>query len=268
MVQRDITKLEADALVTGAATTLQPDRGGPRGLKRAAGVSEIQKECDEKEPIGLGEAVQTGAYDLDAEYVIHAAIREPTGDVTESAIRDATTNALNTADTNNCESIALPVLGMAPSVVETPALERRASCVFEEILEHSPTTLTRAVVVSNNHRVTDETAHFRDPVREVAKTVRQEYDDNKRGTDLKSTEDPMWRDSIFQFGLPVVIHRDEGTAVETDVMLADETMRIDERIDVQVGDIVEYKDDGRTFRIEEALPRPDSGYTAYKVSPA
>lgn len=83
----------------------------------------------------------------------------------------------------------------------------------------------------------------------------------------KEWEDPMWRDSVLQFGLPVVIHSDEATTTKTEVLLADGVMRIDGEITVQVGDTVEYKDDGRTFRIEMEPPQPDSGYTAYKVSP-
>ncbi|WP_435070054.1 hypothetical protein [Haloplanus sp. C73] len=84
----------------------------------------------------------------------------------------------------------------------------------------------------------------------------------------KEWEDRQWRDSVLQFGLPVVIYSDKGSTTETEVLLADEVMRIDDEVAVQVGDTVEYKDDGRTYRIEEELPRPDSGYAAYKVSSA
>ncbi len=173
VVQGDITSKEVDALVTGATTTLKPDRGGPRALKYAAGVAEIQEECDEKGPIGLGEAVETDAYDLDAEYVIHAAIREPTGDVSESAIQEATSNTLSTADACGCESIALPVLGKAPSSVDSPALERRTTCLLEETLEFEPTTLTTVLVVSENDRVLDADAYHTDPVWEVAQRIRE-----------------------------------------------------------------------------------------------
>ncbi|XGI83037.1 hypothetical protein ACEU6E_07070 [Halorutilales archaeon Cl-col2-1] len=55
VVQGNTTSREVDALVTGATTTLKPDRGDPRALKQATGVTEIQVECDEKAPIGLGE---------------------------------------------------------------------------------------------------------------------------------------------------------------------------------------------------------------------
>jgi O-acetyl-ADP-ribose deacetylase (regulator of RNase III) len=172
VVPDDITS-EVDALVTGATTSLKPDKGGPRALKYAAGVAEIQQECDEKGPIGLGEAVETEAYALDAECVIHAAIREPTGDVSESAIRDATANALNTADACGCESIALPVLGKAPYSVDSPTLERRATCVLEEILEFDPTTLTTVFVMSENERVLDVDASHTDPVWDVAQRIRE-----------------------------------------------------------------------------------------------
>lgn len=269
VVQRGITLNNFDARVTGATTTLKPDRGGPRALKYAAGVAEIQEECDEKGPVGLGEAVETDAYDLDAEYVIHAAIREPLGDVTEPAIRDATVNTLSTADACGCESIALPVLGKAPSSVDSPTLEQRASCMFEAILEFEPTNLTTVVVVSDRDGVLDEDAYHTDPVWDVADEVRENYDGPDAMNDYwegKKWEDPMWRDSVLQFGLPVYIHSDNSATTETKILLADEVMRIDDEITVQVGDTVEYKDDGRTYRIEEELPRPDSGYTAYKLS--
>lgn len=269
VVQGDITSKEVDALVTGATTTLKPDRGGPRALKYAAGAAEIQEECDEKGPVGLGEAVETDAYDLDVEYVIHTAIREPLGDVTESAIRDSTANTLNTADACGCKSIALPILGKAPHPVDSPALEQRASCMFEAIMEFEPTNLTTVVVVSDRYGVLDEGAYHTDPVCDAADEVREKYVGPDRMNDYwegKEWEDPMWRDSVLQFGLPVYIHSDNSATTETKILLADEVMRIDDEITVQVGDTVEYKDDGRAYRIEEELPRPDSGYTAYKVS--
>jgi O-acetyl-ADP-ribose deacetylase (regulator of RNase III) len=270
VVQRGIILNDFDARVTGATTTLKPDRGGPRALKYAAGVAEIQEECDEKGPVGLGEAVETDAYDLDAEYVIHAAIREPLGDVTEPAIQDATANTLKIADACGCSSIALPVLGKAPTSVDSPTLEQRASCMFEAILEFEPINLTTVVVVSDRDGVLDEDAYHTDPVWDAANEVREEYDGPDGMNDYwegKEWEDPMWRDSVLQFGLPVVIHSDEATTTKTEVLLADGVMRIDGEITVQVGDTVEYKDDGRTFRIEMEPPQPDSGYTAYKVSP-
>ncbi|XGI83036.1 hypothetical protein ACEU6E_07065 [Halorutilales archaeon Cl-col2-1] len=103
----------------------------------------------------------------------------------------------------------------------------------------------------------------------MANEVCEEYDRPDATNDYwedKEWEDPMWRDSVLQFGLPVVIHSDDDGIIKTEVLLADEVMRIDDEVTVQVGDTVEYKDDGRTYRIEEELPRLDSGYTAYKVS--
>lgn len=84
----------------------------------------------------------------------------------------------------------------------------------------------------------------------------------------KEWEDRQWRDSVLQFGLRVVIRSDTDATTENEVLLADDVMRIDDEVTVHVGDTVEYKDDGRTYRIDEELPRPDSGYTAYEVSSA
>ena len=269
VVQGDISKVDVDALVTGATTSLKPDLGGPRALKYAAGAAEIQAECDEKSPLGLGGAVETDAYDLDAEYVIHAAIREPDGDVTEPVIRDATAHTLSTADTLGCESIALLVLGKTPCSVDSPSFERRGTCMLEVILEYEPTSLTSVIVVSNRDRRDDRRSN---PIWGVADEVRKNYDETGGFTNPywrnKEWEDTHWKDDVLQFGLPVVINSECNENSETEVLLSGDVIQIDQDVTVQVGDTVEYKDSGQSYRIEEELPRPDAGYTAYRVSSA
>jgi O-acetyl-ADP-ribose deacetylase (regulator of RNase III) len=56
------------------------------GVLREATGEGIQREADPKSPIGLRDAVETEAYDLDAEYVIHAATMELGGGTSESTI--------------------------------------------------------------------------------------------------------------------------------------------------------------------------------------
>jgi O-acetyl-ADP-ribose deacetylase (regulator of RNase III) len=72
VVQGDITEQRADALVSAADTDIEMG-GGVAGELRKVARQDIHKEANEKSPIGLGDAVETGAYDLDAEYVVHAA---------------------------------------------------------------------------------------------------------------------------------------------------------------------------------------------------
>jgi O-acetyl-ADP-ribose deacetylase (regulator of RNase III) len=74
----------------------------------------------------------TDVYELDAEYVIHAAAMPHYGDgrATEDRIHAATGNALLKADSLDCTSVVLPVLGTGAAGFE---FETGAQVVCEEI---------------------------------------------------------------------------------------------------------------------------------------
>lgn len=143
VVQGDITEQRADALVNAANTDLQMGGGVAGALREAAG-EDIQREADRKPSIGLGEATETGAYDLDAEYVIHAATMELGGGASESTIRNSTQSALVTADDLGCVSVVLPALGCGIAGVD---LDEGAYYIFEEILNFESGTLTDVRVI-------------------------------------------------------------------------------------------------------------------------
>ncbi|MWV38967.1 macro domain-containing protein [Natrialba sp. INN-245] len=112
VVQGDIAAQSADALVNAAGTSLRMGSGVAGALRREAG-EELNQEAMDEGPVDLGTVVVTDAYDLDAEYVIHAAAMPHYGDrqATEESVRDATRNALETADELGCRSVVLPALG-------------------------------------------------------------------------------------------------------------------------------------------------------------
>lgn len=143
VVQGDITEEEADALVNAANTDIQMGGGVAGALREGAG-EDIQREANRRSPIGLGEAVETGAYDLDAEYVIHAATMEVGGGATESTVRNSTRNALDTADDLGCGSIVLPALGCGIAGI---GLDEGAYYIFEEIRDFESETLTDVRVI-------------------------------------------------------------------------------------------------------------------------
>ncbi|OIB57905.1 macro domain-containing protein [Natrialba sp. SSL1] len=140
VIQGDIAAQSADALVNAAGTSLEMGSGVAGALRRRAG-DELNDEAVAKGPIDLGEVAVTDAYDLDAEYVIHAAAMPHYGDgeATEKSIRDATRNTLERADELECESLVLPALGCGVAGFE---LDTGASIIGEELAAYEPETLS------------------------------------------------------------------------------------------------------------------------------
>ena len=139
-IQGDIAAQRADALVNAAGTSLEMGSGVAGALRRRAG-GPINDEATSKGPIELGEVAVTDGYDLDADYVIHAAAMPHYGDgkATVDSIRTATRNTLETADELGCESLVIPILGTG---VAGFAFERGARLICEEIVAYEPATLT------------------------------------------------------------------------------------------------------------------------------
>lgn len=162
VIQGDIAAQEADVLVNAAGTSLEMGSGVAGALRRRAG-QEINEEATEKGPIDLGEVAVTDAYDLEAEYVIHAAAMPHYGDgqATAESIHDATHNSLQRADELGCESLVIPALGCG---VAGFSLEEGARIIAETITDYDPETLEDVRVIA----YADE--EF-ETIREVAESV-------------------------------------------------------------------------------------------------
>jgi O-acetyl-ADP-ribose deacetylase (regulator of RNase III) len=100
VMQADVTKLEVDAIANAANTQLMHGGGVAEAISRAGGP-EVQRESDERAPIGLGEAVETSAGDMPARWVIHAA----------TIIEQATRSTLAKAEELGARSLALVAFG-------------------------------------------------------------------------------------------------------------------------------------------------------------
>lgn len=146
VIQGDIATQSADALVNAAGTSLRMGSGVAGALRRGAN-GPINEEAVSKGPVELGEVAVTDAYDLDAEYVIHAAAMPHYGDgrATSESIREATRNALERADEFGCESLVIPILGTGAAGFD---FETGAQLVCEEVWTYEPTTLTDVRVIA------------------------------------------------------------------------------------------------------------------------
>jgi O-acetyl-ADP-ribose deacetylase (regulator of RNase III) len=110
VVAADVTKLEVDAIANAANTELKHGGGVAAAISRAGGP-EVQRESDEKAPIGLGEAVETSAGEMPARWVIHAATMELGGPTSARIIEEATRATLARAEELGARSLALVAFG-------------------------------------------------------------------------------------------------------------------------------------------------------------
>ena len=110
MIAADVTQLEVDAIANAANTQLRHG-GGVAGAISRAGGPEVQRESDERAPIGLGEAVETTAGDMPARWVIHAATMELGGPTSAEIIEQSTRSTLERARELCCRSLALVAFG-------------------------------------------------------------------------------------------------------------------------------------------------------------
>lgn len=105
IVQGDITKMKADAIVNAANRSLLGG-GGVDGAIHAAAGPQLLAECEKLHGCETGEAKITKGYNLPAKYVIHTV-----GPVYHSSVRDAEKlrncyyNSLEVARKHNLHSI-------------------------------------------------------------------------------------------------------------------------------------------------------------------
>jgi O-acetyl-ADP-ribose deacetylase len=130
--QADITKLEVDAIANAANTELRHGGGVAGAISRAGGPA-VQAESDERAPIGLGDAVETTAGEMPAQWVIHAATMELGGPTSAEIIRRATASTLAKADELGAKSLALVAFGTG---VGGFPLEEAARIEIEEVRRH------------------------------------------------------------------------------------------------------------------------------------
>ena len=141
VLQADVTKLDVDAITNAANTQLKHGGGVAAAISRAGGP-DVQRESDEKAPIGLGDAVATSAGDMPARHVIHAATMKPGGPTSAEIIERATRSTLSAADELGCRSLALVAFGTG---VGGFPLEQAAQLMVGAVRAHQPRSLTRVI---------------------------------------------------------------------------------------------------------------------------
>ena len=113
IIHNDIVRLNVDAIVNAANTSLARGGGVCGAIFAAAGAGQLQAACIPLGPIRTGEAVITPGFALPARYIIHTAgpvYSEHHPQRSEELLRDAYRNALLLAIEHDCNSIAFPLI--------------------------------------------------------------------------------------------------------------------------------------------------------------
>ncbi|HKJ24359.1 MAG TPA: macro domain-containing protein [Myxococcota bacterium] len=128
----DITAEAVDAVVNAANSALVLGAGVAGAIASRGGPS-IQTECDAHGPVEVGGAAVTGAGDLPARFVIHAASMPPGGEASEASVRASMRASLALARDRGCATIAVPAIGAG--IAGFP-LQRCAEVLLEEARAH------------------------------------------------------------------------------------------------------------------------------------
>ncbi len=113
IIQGDITRIQADAIVNAANPQLQMGGGVCGAIFMAAGPQKLQAVCDKLAPIHTGEAVITPGFALPARFVVHTAgpvySRQPPEE-SKRLLASAYRSSLQLAYEHGCHSIAFPLI--------------------------------------------------------------------------------------------------------------------------------------------------------------
>lgn len=109
----DITKLELDAIVNSANSSLKMGSGLSGAIHRAAGPK-LYEECIQYGTLNPGQAVITKGYNLLSKYVIHTVttkwyLNDP---LKEQYLKSCYKESIKLAEENNIREIAFPCIGM------------------------------------------------------------------------------------------------------------------------------------------------------------
>jgi O-acetyl-ADP-ribose deacetylase (regulator of RNase III) len=147
VLEGDITELDVDALANAANNELWMGAGVAGAIKRAGGA-EIEQEAVAQAPIAVGQAIATGAGNLKAKHVVHAAVMGQDLQTSAELISQATRRTLEVADELGAHTLAMPAFGTG---VGGFPIERCAELMVTEARAFEPENLERVVFAVFGH---------------------------------------------------------------------------------------------------------------------
>lgn len=110
IINGDLVEQNVDAIVNAANNDLVLGAGVAGAIRKRGGPA-IQRECDAHGPVKVGEAAITGAGELPAHHVIHAASMSLGGRTTAQSLKSSMDDAFRLAREHGVRSIAIPAVG-------------------------------------------------------------------------------------------------------------------------------------------------------------
>ncbi len=143
VIQKDITKIKADAIVNAANKSLWGGGGVDGAIHRAAGP-QLLKECRTLNGCETSEAKITKGYNLPAKYVIHTVGPRYKHGEDINLLKRCYENSLKLAEENKCESIAFPAI--ATGAFGVP-IEKSAEIVKEVVSKFTSDSIKKIIFV-------------------------------------------------------------------------------------------------------------------------
>lgn len=143
IIKGDITKIKCDAIVNAANKYLQAGGGVCGAIFRAAGIYELQAECNKIGGCETGSAVITNGYNLPSKYVIHAVGPIYKDSSSEPLLKSTYSSILALADEYKLKSIAIP--SISTGIYGYPKIDA-CKIVFETLM-NSNTNLDKIILV-------------------------------------------------------------------------------------------------------------------------
>lgn len=110
IISGDLVEQKVDAIVNAANNDLVLGAGVAGAIRQRGGPA-IQQECDAQGSIRVGEAAITGAGELPAHHVIHAASMGLGGRTTTQSLKSSMDHAFVLARESGVQTIAVPAVG-------------------------------------------------------------------------------------------------------------------------------------------------------------
>lgn len=113
LIRQDITKIDTDAIVNAANTSLLAGGGVCGAIFKATGERSLSSACKKLAPIKTGQAVATSGFKLPAKYIIHTAgpiYSASKAKQCRQQLKDCYLNSLKLADSMGLTSIAFPLI--------------------------------------------------------------------------------------------------------------------------------------------------------------